>query len=162
MECPVRERRNTDLLLDYCAERLDRQTAADLAGHIASCPACEEWIRGQKQVWEALDAWEEVPVSDGFDRKLYERIACEEDRKPWWRAFRPARRPVTASALSLALASLLGLAILLVERPKPPVASPAGAARVETLDADRIEKALDDVEMLRELDVAGTPDPHSM
>jgi anti-sigma factor RsiW len=166
MECPLKERRKTDLLLDSCAGRLDPQPASELAMHIASCPACEEWIRGHKQVWQALDVFEAEPVSAGFDDKLFERIARDEDRKPWWSVFRPRRfafgRPAAASVLSLALASLLVLAALLIERPRPPAVSPAGAARVEAIDADRIEKALDDVEMLRELSVTGTPDPRSM
>jgi anti-sigma factor RsiW len=165
MECPMKDRRNTNLLLDYCAERLAGEAASDLARHIASCPACDEWVRRQNQLWEALDVFEGEPVSPDFDRKLFDRIAEEDRRKRWWSIFRPGRpafgRPVGA-ALSLALASLLVLAAILIERPRPAAAPAPGAAKVEAIDADRIEKALDDVDMLRELSVAGTSDARSL
>ena len=166
MECPMKDRRNTNLLLDYCAERLDRQAASELAGHIASCTACDEWVRAQGRLWEALDVFEAEPVSPDFDRKLFDRIAEQERRTKWWSSLWPGRpafgRPVAASALSLAVVSLLMLAAFLIERPRPSIAPVPGAARVETLDPDRLEKALDDADMLRELSVAGTPDARSM
>ena len=134
MECLLAE-----TLLAYTGGKLDRETAAVVERHLQGCAACREWVAGQKAVWHALDAWEAAPVSPGFDSRLYERI--EEERAPrWWRpafGWRPA--------LSVALASLVIGAALLIQPPRPP--------SVETLDADRIERALDDVEMLRQLDL---------
>jgi anti-sigma factor RsiW len=163
MECPVKEHEKTDLLLDYCADRLDPRTSALLESHIASCPDCCAWIEAQRSVWAALDTWEAPPVSPGFDRALYQRIAAEESRMPWWQA---ALRPLLVwklrPALSMALASLLVLAAFLMQIPRPPAPPQPGAVHVEAFDADRLEKALDDVELLRQLDAPANPDARSM
>jgi hypothetical protein len=65
-------------------------------------------------------------------------------------------------ALSLALASVVLLAAILI-RPAPPrpVHAPQ-QAQVESLDADRLERALDDVEMLRQLDAGSSAGSQSM
>ena len=71
-----------------------------------------------------------------------------------------AARPLKP-ALSLALAGLIVLAGLLFVRPAPP--PPVHKAQTqEALDADRIEKALDDVDMLRQLGTSGGSNSETM
>lgn len=152
MECPVRARENAAVLLDYCAGKLDPPAAAVLERHLEQCEACRGWLKDQQAVWTALEAWEAAPVSLDFDRRLYRRI--EQEQRPAWR--RLAWRP----AFSLALASLVVLAALLIRPPKP-VDRPH-QAQVETLDADRLERTLDDMEMLRQLSAAPSAEPHAM
>jgi anti-sigma factor RsiW len=161
MECPLKASGKKDLLLDYCARRLDSPAEAALEAHIATCPACKSWTEEQMRAWAALDDWLPAPISASFDSALYERIASERTRMPWWRtALRPLAVWRLKPALSLALASLLVVA-LWIGRPKP-VPPPNPNRAQESLDADRLEKALDDVEMLRQLDSAATPDAQSM
>jgi hypothetical protein len=56
------------------------------------------------------------------------------------------------------LASLLVLAALLLERPRSSTLPLTAPSHSESLDADRLERALDDVEMLRQLSAAESPD----
>ncbi len=143
MLCPID--RDIEVLVEYCAGRLAPADAAEVQAHLAACPACRRFVDAQSAVWNDLDRLEPAAVSPDFDRKLWARIEREERRR-WWAP--PYWRPV----LSLALAALLVIAAVIFERPKP--APPPGQAQVETIEADRLERALDDIEMLRQLDAA--------
>jgi anti-sigma factor RsiW len=167
MECPFENHPQMSLLMDYCAERLDPRTKTALEGHIAICPACSNWVAGQQAVWTALGQWEAAPISLDFDRRLYQRIAAEDSSTPWWQ--KVGRSFWTGSsgwslrpALSLALASLLVLAAFLMERPRSSTFPPVVSGHSESLDADRLERALDDVDMLRQLSAPENPDSESM
>ncbi len=153
MECPIQARGKKDLLLDYCSRTLDARAAAAVEAHVAACPQCRAWTEAHMRTWTLLDGWEPAPVSPDFERRLRERIALEEERTPWWKAawqcfaarsFKPA--------LSVALAGLLLLAGLLFVHPR---SAPAVHPGQETIDADRLEKALDDVDLLRQVGAAG-------
>ncbi len=140
MECQVRPREDAAVLMDYCAGKLDPQAAVALEEHFAVCGDCRKWIEAQRAVWTALEGWMAPPVSAGFDRRLYERLEMEERRPSWWSAL--GMRP----ALSLAGISVLAVGLLLTRVPQQ-------QAHADLSDADRIEKALDDAEMLRQLNL---------
>ncbi len=152
MECPIRTRGTKDLLLDYCSHSLDAKAADEVEAHLAACPQCKAWTDAHMRTWSLLDDWQATPVSPDFERKLRERIALSEERTPpWWKAAwqsfgARAFRPVLAAALVVVLL----LTALLFVRPRPAPAEP-------TIDADRLEKALDDVDMLRQVDAPGDP-----
>jgi anti-sigma factor RsiW len=152
MDCPMETRGGEDLLLDYTSGRLAPAAAAGFERHLEHCERCRTWANSQKAVWSALEAWEAPPAPAGFDRELYRRIEQETHRDWWaWPALR--LRP----ALSLAVATVLVFFAFLVQFPKP-------AKQTEVVDADRLERALDDVDMLRELSLAPAPasDPEQM
>ncbi len=153
MECPIEGRNDPGLLLEYCARKLNPETSAKLALHISECPACSAWVHRQELVWQALDNWETPPVSDNFNRRLFSRIEAAE-RAPWWRrAFQS--RLILRPVLAVALASGLVVAVFVT---RPHVPGPRPSQAVETVDADRLERALDDVEMLQQLDGAPLPE----
>jgi anti-sigma factor RsiW len=152
MRCPIEERK-TETLLAYCSGKLEFARAAEVAAHVAACPECRQFAAAQNAVWEALDQWEPAAVSADFDAKLYARIELEEN-KGWWR--RLVRRWDGGSrwlrpALPVALASLLVAGAILIEHPRPSV--PPSAERGEAVDVDRIEKALDDLDMVWQLNL---------
>ncbi|HWR49809.1 MAG TPA: hypothetical protein VN428_01790, partial [Bryobacteraceae bacterium] len=92
-----------------------------------------------------LDEFSAPPVSDSFDRKLWARIAAEDGPRRWWRL--PLWKPV----LSVALACVLLLAVALIRQRSAEVIPQQ--VQAEVMDAEHIERALDDVEMLRQFDV---------
>jgi len=148
MECPVQSRDNADLLLAYCARRLDAEAAAVLERHMRQCEACQAFGEAQKAVWAALDAWEAQPLSEDFNRRLYARIRREEGS--FWSRWVQPRLPLNPRpALSLAVAASVLLVALLVQSP-PPAST---LAEVETVDAEQVERALDDLEMLRQVNL---------
>jgi len=149
MECPIQARGKKDLLLDYCAHTLGAGPAAQMEAHIAVCPECKAWTEAHMRTWTLLDEWEAPPVSPDFDRRLRERIAMEREQTPWWKAIwqSVAARPLKP-ALSMALVALLLLAGLLFVRPR---STPPVRPGHEAIDAERVEKALDDVDMLRQV-----------
>jgi anti-sigma factor RsiW len=149
MECPMEARGNEDLLLDYASGRLAPAAAAVLERHLEGCERCRAWANSQKAVWSALETWEAPPAAAGFDRELYQRIE-REWRRAWWVPPLLRLRP----ALSLALASVLVFFAFLIQFPRP-------ARQIEMVDADRLERALDDMEMLRELSLSPAPAPQS-
>ena len=154
MNCPMESREHAQWLLDYRAGKLEPELAARLEEHIASCGACEEFARGQRAVWEALDTWEAAPVSTDFDRRLYRRI---EAQVAWWellvRPFRSGFRTMTPRRIlaATAAACLLLTAGVLLEQPAVlPAPAPTDMAQVDTVQPEQVERTLDAMEMLNE------------
>ena len=145
MKCPIETQETSELLLAYCARRLDAGTAATLERHMAACPVCREVYAGQQAVWDALDAWEAIPVSEDFDRRLYRRIEAQAST-PWWqRVVRPLTPVLVHRGLPImAAACLLVVAGAILESPQ----WPAGEPRAEVVQADQVERTLEDMELL--------------
>ena len=152
MHCPIQNGENAEVLLDYCARKLSPTAAAELEGHMEACPDCRSFSLAQRHVWSALDVWESQPVSQDFDRRLYARIDQFENRS-WWQRWTGdcfAWRP----ALSLGAAACGALAVaLVVHNPvSQPVVEPQfQGTKIETVEPEQVERALEDLEMLKQL-----------
>jgi anti-sigma factor RsiW len=147
MKCPREFGEGADLLA-YVAGRLDEPRAAALERHMESCGHCRDFVAGQQAVWQALDAWEAAPVSSDFDRNLYRLI---EQKGSWWNRLLdplrllPARRLVPVAA-ALCLVAAAGW--IVEQRPAPQRRQAPGVAKVDSLQPDQVEHALDDMQML--------------
>jgi hypothetical protein len=150
MKCPIESRESEELLLDYCSRTLDPAVAGVLEDHIEICPACQKFAANQQIVWQALDEWEAVPVSADFDRRLYQRI---EKEVSWWEVFlRPLRPMLLRQALPVtAAAAVLVTAGVLLDRPRVAPAPLPESAQVEAVAPDQAETALQEMELMREL-----------
>ena len=158
MKCPIETRENAEVLLDYCARKLDAARTMILEEHIRICPSCREFADAQRAVWEALDAWEAAPVCADFDRRLYHRI---ENEVSWLDLLlRPLRPWMARNALPIAAAvAVVVTAGALLDRPSaPPPASPE-SAQVESLQPEQVERALDDMQVVQEFNRLVRPDP---
>ncbi len=155
-DCPLLHGQdNADLLLDYANRRLEPELAAIFEEHVNLCPACREFIAAQREVWSALDAFEAMPISNDFDKRLWARIEQEEAR-PWWsKAWAWMTAGGTAMWRPLApVAAGLVVAVGLYWAPPGGNGNPSGepvAKAVERLDAEQVETTLEDLEMLRQL-----------
>jgi hypothetical protein len=144
LPCPLLQGDEAGLLLDWCTRKLPAGETEALERHMHVCPECRKLADQQRMVWEALDAWEIEPPDPGFRRRLYERIESDrpgalERAQAWLVGVR------WKPAVPVALAGLL-LAIVL-ERP---VAAPGEAAGA-SVSAEQVELALDDLELLDQL-----------
>ena len=161
MKCPI-ENQGEELLLNYVSGALDAQAAALFERHVSTCAACAKFAREQKAVWGALDEFEAAPVSPDFDRRLYQRM----DRVSWRgrivaaiQASLPTRRGFAVAAAAAALV----VAGVIWQRPAatPNTAQAPLSAKVESVQPDQVQHALDDMEMLREFNHAmrsGSPE----
>ncbi len=157
MRCPIQTQEQAELLLAYCARRLDPETARALERHMEHCAECRRFGEQQRLVWEALESWEALPVSQDFDRRLYERI--EQARRAgggWASALLGWARASLRPSWSLAAASVLMLAMALLRSPAPPP-TPEGDA--EWVEVERVERALEDLEMLQALNLMARVNP---
>lgn len=153
--CPMQQG-DTELLLSYCAGSLAAGRVAEVERHVGVCPECRSWVEQQQIVWQALEAWEVEPVSADFDAALFARIAREEKRSGWqrwreaWRWLLPVGLDwrVAAPAGAVALLLVVGLAVRNPFRWEP------GETRVklEAREIEQAERALEDMEMLRQLE----------
>jgi len=112
------------------------------------CSACCALAERQRELWAALDVWSSTPVPPDFNDRLYARIAAEKN--PWWRQWTQARWPGAwrpALPVAFACAALL-TAFLLKE---PPAQNDATSPALEAPQIEQVERALDDVEMLKQL-----------
>ena len=158
MRCPIETQEHAELVMAYCSRSLDAKRAAMLEEHMRDCQSCREFAGGQRAVWVALDTWEAEPVSQDFDRRLYQRIQQEVS---WWdllmRPFRPLLfrqgLPIAATAGLVLMAGLLFQHPANVERSATPE-----SAQVEAMPPDQVEHAVDEMEMIREFNRLVRPD----
>lgn len=151
--CPLASgEENVDILLDYCNRKLDPDLAELFEKHMELCAACRAFAESQMAVWDALDAFEAMPVSPDFDHKLMARIEREES-SPWRRMW----NKITAGGTAIwrpvvPIAAALVLAVGLWMRPASNVGVETAPIIADSqMDAEQIESALQDLEMLRQL-----------
>jgi hypothetical protein len=152
------------ILLDYCNRKLDPDATTVLERHIRQCAACEAFAASQALLWESLDAFEAMQVSDQFDRTLYARIEAEQQRPAWSRLWLQIWSRATMGGTltgaqlwrpALPVAACLLVAVGLYFRPG--MESPLGGGNTESagiessIQAEQIESVLEDMEMLRDL-----------
>jgi hypothetical protein len=158
MKCPLETRENTEILVAYSSRALSGGDMEVLEAHLQSCPACREFVRGQRAVWDALEGWEAPAVAADFDRRLFERMEREIS---WWQRMRGRMGPLLVyRALPVtAVAALLVVGVLL-ERPSPPrlPPQPVRTAQVEGLQPDQVVSALDEMEVLDQFNHLMKPD----
>ena len=156
MNCPIKSKENTEWLLDYSAGRLDRERAGVVAQHMESCPDCAHFIQSQQVVWNALGEWEPKPVSSDFDGRLY-RMIDQKERRSWVsRLFQPLQ-PLWRPLVPVGAACLLIVVGLVLRTPDAAVGPVHPQTRVEAIETEQVERTLDDMQMLRELEL--TPQP---
>ena len=154
MNCPL-QTKETDLLLDYSAGRLNAPRKASVEQHIDACADCASFGAEQKAVWDALDLWDAAPVSIDFNRNLWRRIDAVA-AAPWYKNLSAGLRiadwkpvlPLTAAIAVIAAGFLL-------DHP--------GARNIQegftVNEAEQVEQTLDDIQLLHQLDsVAVSPD----
>jgi hypothetical protein len=135
--------------------------SAEMERHVWVCPACSQVYLEQQALWRAMDAWEVPEVSAGFDRRLFARIG---KASPWapvdWllRLVRPLQ-----PAFPAALACVVLMAAVVVNRvgEAPAGETTAVIRTVEREEVQQIETALDDIQMLRDLEIASVDEEGS-
>ena len=148
-ECPQKNDDGVELIIAYAARALDPADERAFERHLESCASCREMAAAQRAVWSALDDLPPLPVSPNFNAKLYERIAAEQ-QSPWWQrliradwSWRPAM-PVAAAGAVLMIAFLVkdtGSSLTPQQQAQP------------MLQIEQVERALDDMEMLKQAGV---------
>jgi hypothetical protein len=161
MKCPLETGKSPELLLEYPTGRLDPAVQVALEEHVAVCADCRQAIEGHTAVWEALDSWEAAPVSMDFNHRLWQKI----DRAEASRAFFSLRR-FDLSRFNVSWKPALPVALLLVagafmfqgSHEPFPIQSVAGTSGVTFTEVDQVESALDDLQLLQQLDSVTKPD----
>ena len=158
VNCPLRKEETAHILLDYSAGRLDTAATSVLERHMESCPECAAFRVEQAAVWNALDAWEPSPVSPDFNRRLWQRIDAAE-AAPWYeRLAESLRIAAWKPVLPLTAAILIVAAGFLFDHPGGRSPLPGAAANsVSVTEAEQVEQALDDIQLLRQLNTAAAP-----
>lgn len=155
MQCPMKSKENSAVLLDYSSGKLAPGVAALFQTHMESCEDCRAFSSAQRSTWEALDAWEPMTIPAEFDRKLYARIE-QYEKSGWWTKlwhrsmwqgsfFGPAM-PIATACVTLAIA-----VVLYLPASKPVFDVKAPQTKIENSDLDQIETTLEDIEMFKQL-----------
>jgi anti-sigma factor RsiW len=158
MNCPTE-----DVLLDYTAGHLDRAQTAVFERHSDNCERCGRLRAAQSAVWRTLDEWKPAPVSESFNRELWRRIDADAAGLSGWSRDLAAAlqfgfwRRVAPLAVALAL---IVTGFVLDHSGSPAVQSGHGGNGpivMTTGEADQLDMALDDLQLLHEVDVAAKP-----
>jgi anti-sigma factor RsiW len=158
MGCAIQDREAAGLLLSYCAGTLPPEQIPPVERHLEYCGECREWVGAQNVLWQHLECWKAPDVSRDFNRRLYHRIDEEElTRNPlarWVRRFASRWSPFpwrTAMPVGAACAILVAA---LVIQPSSLLRSQnrdESSAKMERIDAEQVERTLDDLDMLKQL-----------
>ncbi|MEO7649716.1 MAG: hypothetical protein ABIZ80_04560 [Bryobacteraceae bacterium] len=156
MRCPIETHGNAELLLDYSTRKLNPELTAVLEAHMDICPACREFRDGQRAMWNALDQWEAASVSPDFDRRLYRRIEDDTREGFWSRLFAPLQPVLSRPAVPMAATACVFLvAGFIVQTPGwHPAPADDGAKVREVEQVEQVERTLEDLEMLRQFNLA--------
>src|SRR6185312_16043142 len=120
-----------DVLLDYVAGSLNAAQLAEFERHTKECSRCDALAASQATVWRSLDEWKPEPVSAGFNRELWRRIDEEAAASSWWAMLHSWKR----------------------------IAPRAAVLAVAASEADQLERALDDLQLLEAVDTASSAKP---
>ena len=166
MSCPMETPGTAELLLDYCARKLNPESAAILERHFEICPSCRSFAEGQRAVWAALDSyaeWDAPPVSADFDRRLYERIGKTETDAPWWDVLvRPLRVLTAHRRIAAAVAACVLIAAgVLIEPPRRQVEPVQPTMAIVDVQPEQVEQALNEMDMLSEFSHKARTDANS-
>jgi len=169
MTCPLKSESTVDVLLDYAAGKLDGVRLARLEQHLPSCAECSAFLVDQTELWQTLDVWEPEPVSMDFNRRLWQRIDAEA-ALPWYEKLADSLRTgAWKPALPLAAAVLLVTTAFMMDHQRSLPATQSvetasgmssGSAILTPVDADQVEKTLNDIQLLGQLD-ASAAEPNS-
>ena len=150
MQCPVENVETAGVLLDYVACRLAPTRLSALERHVATCSRCAEFTLGHERVWQDLDRWEPPPVSRDFNQRLFRRID-QATAIPWYQGLFEFRFGMKV-AIPVVATCLLAVAGFVFEYSSGSRGS--GALYLDGSQADQLEAALDDLQLLRQLDSA--------
>lgn len=147
MKCGLKESERAELLL--------RNTSEAATNHFGQCSSCRRASLQQAALWQALDSWNVPPVSSGFTRNLYARIDAAA-AETWYERLAAAVRPLFAQpAWALGMAGALFVAGFVLDHKSATTgAVHAPTVQVSSIEADQVEKTLEDLEMLRQFDLA--------
>jgi len=153
MKCLCKDNNGIDRLMEYLGGPGTAGRRAELELHAQECAEC----RGLLRAWSALDEFRAPEVSANFDQKLYARIA-RENEAPWpvrmWRTLRPAG-PVAWWKMAIPAAACAVLVAVLAVRVPYGAADGDKSAKVEPVNIEQVEQALDDMDLLSPVSPAG-------
>lgn len=151
MNCPL-QNDNAELLLDYVSRKLSPDLRETFETHMLACEECRTFAEGQKAVWNALESWEGTPIAEDFDDRLYARIAEHEERSWWRRMWVRMAEPAGEFAWGKTAVAVAAMSVaLLIYSPSHAPAPVDAPVKAEAVDLDQVERALEDLEMLKQL-----------
>lgn len=152
-----------DMLLDYIAGRLDRAQVSLFEAHAEHCARCAAMRMSQAAVWQSLDEWKPAPVSAGFNRELWRRIDADARQSSWTQELAAALqfnfwKRLAPLAVAVALI-VTGFVFDHAGKQAGTVQANSPASIVVTAsEADQLDRALDDIQLLHEVDASAGAD----
>jgi hypothetical protein len=164
MRCPRTSRGGKAKLVAFVAGTVRGPEGARLRIHLDGCAHCSEYVAGQKAIWQLMDEWEpEYPSAScgaSFGNEVAARVASLAP-EPWlvkcgrWvmgRILQPALT-VTAITAILAIGFYVRDPFAGTSRNSSPVRSTPVAPRIiSPVEADQMDRAFNDMQMLHQLD----------
>lgn len=168
MECPSKREESSEVLISYVEGSLSPSMQIAFERHLEACGECRELTAAQRELWTTLDSWAPPELSEDFNERLYQRIASEAaacSRRPAWRERLASAGLAWRGAIPVAAACA---ALMVVSQLRGPGSEPGTYLGNETVASqsrgpqiEQVESALEDFEMLRQLDFRSVPESSS-
>ena len=163
MECPTKRDDSSEVLISYVEGSLSPSLQIAFERHLEACDRCRELTAAQQELWTTLDSWAPAELSNDFDERLYRRIASEESS--WTKMLRD-RVASAGLAWQQAMPVVAACAALMVvflwrgpgSEPGTYLGDETVASQGRGPQIEQVESALEDFEMLRQLDFRSIPE----
>ena len=165
MDCPLKTgeksgeayRQASEAIIAYGAGTFPAVGNLAIRQHLETCDLCKSAVEAQREVWSALDAWTPAPVPQNFDERVYARIDAYQQQSWWQRSLGSLSGKWSwKPAMPVAVACTVLVAAFLLNSPEPKHLPPASVQHAldRGVDVQQVERALDDLDMLKQLGVA--------
>ena len=140
-----------DLILRNGGQPPSSDEHRELMQFLETSSECRKLYEEQQATWQALDLWEPIEPSLGFDRQVRAKVEELADRQPWYRRWFVVQRP----SFAVGLAGLLLVAASVLHQPSLPGPDIHSAALSSDDEAylEEFNRALDDIEMLAQFEI---------
>jgi len=141
-----------DLILRNGGEPLENAAEnRELMQFLDTSPECRKIYDEQRATWQALDLWEPIEPSLGFDRQVRQKVEELAAQRAWYRRWFLIDRPAFAAGL----AGLVLAAGAVLHQPSPMNPSTPSVALSSDDEAyfQELDRALDDIEMLAQFEI---------
>jgi len=158
--CPWASRSGEARLLAFVAGRVRGPDGIRLRAHLEDCHRCSEYVAKQKAIWGILDEWEPEFTRPDFTSDVVVRVNnlppenwfVQSGRFIMARMFRPACTVATISALLAISLYIRNPFVTSTQAPFAPRVVAAAPQGISPVEAEQMDRALDDLQLLHQLD----------
>ena len=99
-----------ELIVRYSTGDIEEKEKALVDRHVKDCQGCENYLLRSQNLWDTLDAWEDIEPEREFITEFWSKVSLEEDRaSAGFLGFLKSFKPKLAVSGALATIFIVGI-----------------------------------------------------